>query len=491
MTTLVEWLKRLDAQKVLLLEIDPSGTPIYIADTAYITEPGDTPASQPYSAVIAEDGMPRLSRRLQELWGGRSVPSWGPLELATQFVDSNDLASMNLRGKDVVIYLTGPRVNVARSEAMKVLTGRIGPRSGNVDGGLTIEIQDEQARWDEIELPANQYDGTESASFPTSNIGLNKPVALGKCRNVPAVLIDQANLIYQVHDTSVDAMQAIDAVYDNGVALTPTTQYTTNLSNGTITLVSSPAGVITADVQGIKESGVTYHSDTGALIDWLARTYGGMSSGDIDISGLPTDTVGLYLQNSIKLSDVITRLMTGVLGWWGFSRLGKLKARLFAAPVSSGEEYGEDRHLSDVTWGEEDGITWSVPLRYRRNWMQIEPAASVNLDTAAWMRSEGLTSRVEDAAIVATYPSAQAAPMVETYFDTQSATDAVGTRALALFGTLRRRSKVTLPVTNPLPELGDSITLSDADVLDGDHLIVGIEDVLDGEIPMLNVEVWG
>ena len=39
----------------------------YLADTAYITEPGDTPANQPYAPVIAEGGIPRLSRKIQEI----------------------------------------------------------------------------------------------------------------------------------------------------------------------------------------------------------------------------------------------------------------------------------------------------------------------------------------------------------------------------------------------------------------------------------------
>lgn len=487
MTTLADWLTRLDAEKILLVEIDAAGTPLYLADTAYYTEPGDTPSSRSYAPVIAQDGMPRLKRKIQEVWGGRSLASWGPLELATQFVAGNDLASMMLSGKTLDVLLTGPRVNVPRSEAATMLSGIIGPRSGNVDGGLTIEVHDEQSLWEDIELPSNQYDGTETAAFPAANIGISKPVALGKCRNVPAVLIDASNWTYQVHDGGIDAMQAIDAVYDNGVSVS----YTPNTTAGTFVLSAAPSGVITADVQGMKEAATTYHSTHSAIIDYLARTFGGLSAPSIDISGLPTGTAGIYLNSSTTLSDVITRLMAGVIGWWGFSRAGVMTAQLFAPPVIGGTVYDETLHLSDLTWSEEDDVVWSVPLRYRRNWLKLAPASSVAIDTAVWLRSDGNTSRVKDADILSDYPTARAVDILETYFDDQADADAVGTRALALFGTQRRRSKVTVPLSDPLPALGDEITLADADVLNGNHVVIGLTDTLDGEIPMIDMEMWG
>jgi len=485
MISLTSWLSKLDAEKILLVEIDPDGAPVYIADTSYITEPGDVPANQPYTPVIAQNGIPRLSRKIQEVFGGRSMASWGALELATPFVGDEDLAAVNLRGLPVNVLLTGPRAHVDHADAVTVLTGRIGVKSGNVDDSLTIEIEDDQASWDGVELPPNQYDGTESASFPVSNIGLSKPICLGLCRNVSGVLIDQSNFTYQFHDGSVAAMQSIDTVYDNGVAVSVTN---VDLAAGTARLSAPPAGRITADVKGVKD-GVTFIDDTASIIDWLALTFGGAPT--IDITGLPIDTIGFYLNSRTNLSNTITRLMQGVFGWWGFDRLGVFKARLFQVPAGDGQSFGESKHISDLTWSEEDQLIWSVPLAYRYNWTALEPALSIDADTATWLRGDGYKTRVEDINIKNTCLHATTATLIQTYFDSKAAVDAVGARVLALFGVLRRRAQVSLPITDPMLELGGELTLADADVMDGDYILVGLADEWDGEIPLVNVELWG
>lgn len=485
MTTLAEHLARLDSQKVLLVEIDPAGvTPIYLADAPYYTEPGDAPANQNYWPVIAQDGVPRLARRIQEVWGGRSVPAWGPLVVATPIVGTTDLVTAALRGKDVRVYLTGPRSIIPRASAASVLTGLIGSRSGDIDGAVVLEITDRQAAWEAVELPSARYNGTETANFPAAEVGRSIPRCLGRCRNITPRLINTATRVYQVND---GAVQAIDVVYDNGVSVA----FTANNAAGTFTLTNPPVGVITADVRGTLD-GATWLSSTTQIIDWLARTDGGLGAGNIDIAGLPNDEIGIYLDEPTSLADVITKLMQGVLGWLGFTRTGNLRARLFDVPVAGGPAFGEQLHLSPVTWEEDPDIVWSVPLLYMRNWSRIEQvAASVSLNQAAWLRGDGYEAREENAAIQTTYPDAIASDRIETYFDTLAPAQTVAQRALTLFGTLRRRARTSLPFIDPPIELGDSLALEDADMLSGNRVLMAIEERWDGEIPLIEVELWG
>ena len=494
MTTLAELLNRPDLEKVLLVEIDPDGSPVYLSDTAYFTEPTDNPADQPYYPVIATGGVPRLKRSIQEVWGGRSVATWGPLVLATDTVDGVDLSTLAIRDKRLRVLLTGPRSMIPRADAATVLDGIVGQRSGNPDEGITIELLDRQAQFNDIDIPSAFYDGTETASFPAANIGKPKPLSLGKCRNVTPVLIDAANLVYQVNDGTISD---VTAVYDNGVALTKVSgvpaagEFSVNTAAGTFTLGGSPSGQVTADVEGMMD-GATWLSSTTQIIDWLARTYGGVDALDIDITGLPGDTVGLYISNTQQLADAITTLMKGVLGWWGFTRQNKLRARLFEAPVAGGEVFDETRQLSDIKWKEEPDLIWAVPVRYAPNWTRIsQPAAAVSLDHAAWLAGDGYESRIEDANIKATYPYAVSSRRLDTLFDAEAAAQAVANRALALFGAPRKRISVTVPFTDPPVELGASISLTNVGVVDGDYLVVSMVDRWDGEIPLVEMEVWG
>lgn len=482
--TLAAYLDKPWAEKVLLVEID-TATPLYLSDTAYITEPGDTPANQPYHPIIAPGGIPRLSRKIQELWGGKSLATWGGLQLATSMAGAVNLATVALRGKTLRLLVTGPRKSVARADAAVVLTGVVGGRSGNVDEGVMIEVRDRKQAFNEAILPPNTYDAaTMGGGFPAENHGRSKPLCLGTCRNISPVLIDSGTYTYQIND---GAVQAISQVYDNGIAAA----YTTNLPAGTFTLTYLPAGVVTADAQGMKD-GATFLSTTTQIIDYLARTYGAVSGGDIDISGLPGDVVGIYINAPVTLAEVVTMLLRGVLGWWGFDRADQLRVRLFEAPAAGGQEFGETRQLSDLTWDEEPDIIWSVPLLYARNWTRTDsPAAAVALGMMAWLKSEGFESRVETAGIKTTYPTATASPRLGTYFDGKTPAETVAGRALTLFGTLRRRVRVTVPITATPLELGDSVTLVDAGILTGNWRIIGITERWDGEIPLADLELWG
>jgi len=495
MTTLAQHLQRLDTEKVLLVDIDPNGaSPVYLSDTPYFTEPGDAVANQPYSPIIAEGGVPRLSRRIQEVWGGQSVPAWGPLTLATKMAGNTDLSTADIRDKLLRLCLTGPRSEIAWSDRAIVLEGIIGERSGNPDEGITVQVLDRQAQFNAIEIPAAVYDGTESANFPPSNIGKAKPLCLGTCRNITPVFIDTLNLVAQVNDGPI---QDVTAVYDNGIALTKVAgapaagEFSVDTVNATITLGVKPTGQLTCDVQGMMD-GATWLSSTTQIIDWLSRTYGSVVPADIDITGLPADAIGIYINTRQRLADVITKLMQGIIGWWGFTRQSKLRARLFTVPVSGGEVFDETRQLSDIKWREERDVIWSVPLLYGRNWTRItQPASTVSLDYRTWLSSEGYESPVDDVTVKSKYSYAITAKRIETFFDNETPAVAVAIRAISLFGVKRKRTTVTVPFTDPPLELGDSSSLIDTSDVDGDHIVTGMVDKWDGEIPLIDLEVWG
>lgn len=140
-------------------------------------------------------------------------------------------------------------------------------------GGVTLGVS---ATTSTIDIVVGDYLSGLEKDFPpsTHTSGERIPVTLGKVYNVPPLLVDEANNIYQVHD---GAVTSIDAVYQGGEVLTLTTDYTVDTANGKFTLVSAPTGVITADVT----NNITFSSYTngaGLIILDLLTTYAGLST---------------------------------------------------------------------------------------------------------------------------------------------------------------------------------------------------------------------
>lgn len=144
---------------------------------------------------------------------------------------------------------------------------------------IDIVIRDKLTALDK-DFPPNTYGGTGGTDGSANLKGARKPITLGKVYNVPPVLVDETNNIYQVND---GAVTSIDAVYQGGESLTLTTDYTVDASNGRFTLVSTPTGVITADVTNNITSG-SYTNGAGVIILELLTTYAGLSTaGNVDV----------------------------------------------------------------------------------------------------------------------------------------------------------------------------------------------------------------
>ena len=83
------------------------------------------------------------------------------------------------------------------------------------------------------DFPDDTYAGTGGNEGSANLAGQPKPVVLGEVYNIPPVLVDESNNVYQVHN---GAITSVDAVYENGESLTLTTDYTVDLTNGRFTL---------------------------------------------------------------------------------------------------------------------------------------------------------------------------------------------------------------------------------------------------------------
>lgn len=317
---------------------------VYISDTGYITKPSESPANISY--------LPLTDNPLQfdvsifngdEFRGG--LPSAGAIKVLNGDGSLDDLTNYYWGGRSVRVY-AGSR-EFRRNQFSKIFDGLCRDVEASEDE-LIINLSDKSVLL-ETEFEQNLYDGTGDLEGGDDIANTPKPLAFGECKNVAPILVDAANLIYQVHDGS---LQSIDAVYDKGVELTNAGNvsditstsvsagyYKTQLNGGYIKLGGTPSGQITVDLKG--DNSDTYITHPVDIADYLIRNKLGENSFDdtnIDAGALNslkseiTLSTGLYISKRTSLKAMLDELLVPVHMYWTFTRQGMFTAGLFSPP---------------------------------------------------------------------------------------------------------------------------------------------------------------
>ena len=200
-------------------------------------------------------------------------------------------------------------------------------------------------------------------------------------------------LIYQIHDGSV---QAIDAVYDKGSALTAGSdylsyaalaaasitagQYGTCKALGLFKLGSAAAGQITADVQG--ENAAGFIEKTADIVEWALLTSTVLEAADLDEASFAAVNIAqpapidyfVGPDDNLTVAAFIQTLMRGIGGWGGHKLDGTFEVRIFSAPTGTplarfnrGDMLGGDIKREPLPSAyQPPRYRWRVP--YERNW---------------------------------------------------------------------------------------------------------------------------
>lgn len=196
-------------------------------------------------------------------------------------------------------------------------------------------------------LQTNRYAGStvngglDEAEGTEDLKGRPKPVCDGRNSNVPAVLANAFDLVYQVND---GAVTAVPAVYDAGVCLPtyagdyptlaaliaadlPRASWATCLAEGYFRLGSPPVGLVTADVT----VGATAADRTAAQAALHLLDRAGIPPEDIDaasfaaLDALNAAEIGLWVADDRTALDVLTEVLGSVGG--GCRRRGWASSR--------------------------------------------------------------------------------------------------------------------------------------------------------------------
>lgn len=437
----------------------------YASTTGYTSEPGDNPGNTHFEGRIEVPLQFERSIVGQGGFGGQASVGFGVLELANTDGFYDDIVNDGATdGRRIVIKIGADEY---RYDQFGVIFDGTSSGMEGTENSVRVRLRDLNyllAR----PLQNNVYGGTGGLDGNLDIKGNVKPLCFGRCLNIAPVLVNPTGLVYQFND---GPSQAVNAVYDRGALLSPGSGYTVNLTTSTITLTTAPAGTITADVQGMKSSGV-YLSSTASIIDYLLRNNTIVTTDRIDtvsISRCASDSsaeIGIYITEKVNADDTIGALMLGIGGWWGFNRSGKFQIAVFKAPTGNARiEAGEE----DITAVERitlpDGIyppPWRYRVGYQRNWtvQGSDLAGVVTTDRRAFLLEQYRTGSAQDEVITLKHPMSREPDIIPAYFSEQVHADAEAERLLNLYGrTARSMYRVTLKTYPFQLDIGDVVAL--------------------------------
>lgn len=423
----LSWANSVSSTKCVLVEVQVysggSETTRYLSNKDYISKPTDSPANKLYTSALT--GSVSISEKLSI--DGQASISYGDVEILNNGEFDNWLNDVWV-SRPISIYVGD--VTWAKSDFRKVFDGtvkNIGSRSRNT---LNIILRDKSQR-----LNTAMSDVTLGGSTDNKNSLI--PLCFGEVHNIEPLLANPALLKYQVHNGPIER---IIEVRDNGVPVT----FTQDLSTGTFTLASNPAGVITCSIQGAKVSG-TYSNKVGDLIKLIVTTYGKaadkFTNSDLDLSNISAfntanpQPIGIYLADRANVIDVCNQLTTSVGAQVVVGKDGLLRILKIDLAASSPTEVTSEKMLSDSLQPQENiEVIAAVKLGYVKNWtVQNNLQTGIPEQHKNLFEQEWLTETVSDSSVATIYKLSTEPIQEDTLLLTQTDCSTEATRRLNLW----------------------------------------------------------
>lgn len=331
----------------------------YFADDEFITIPGDVPSNTNMRPRLIQAMNFKASIPLPTDLNAKGNISQGLIIIANNDGELDNLLIASWIGRIFTIKVGGSfnvgkfnETSLLYSEMPIILKGIIQDISWNEDE-IRLTVRSRMSELDKS-IQNTLYLGTGSLEGDSNLQDQPKPLAYGKIINIAPPLVDTVNLIYQLHD---GAMQAVDEVRDNGVLLlfdadyaditgaTATLdagEYATSLATGFIKLGGIPDGQVTVDLQGDKTP--SYTSKASEILRRIATTKSTFVDPDEidsisfnDVSGDEISVSGIWLghEKTSSFTEVFNLLMLSDDGWWTLRRDGKLAVGLHIDPVKT------------------------------------------------------------------------------------------------------------------------------------------------------------
>jgi hypothetical protein len=442
-----DWLSR-PGRRVVLAEIDMGGgETILLSNVAYTTLPTDAVPNRAYLPYI-QGGVAFTSRLTID--GSPSV-SIGDIEVSNEDGHLDWWLDRVWTNRRIQVYHGD--VSWPLSDFQLVLSGVIDSLGTRSAARLNIVIKDNLQR---LNTPVSEAvvggEGTNKENLA--------PLVLGECHNVSPVLYDEAQHEYLV---TQNTLESILEVRDNGVPVGFTLVGTNRFR-----LTASPAGAITASVQG----GAPYTNKIGSLVKVLATQWGSVEerllTSEIDSADFTAfdaaypQPVGVFLDSRANVLATCQELAASVGAQVVTASDGRLRIRRITVPATaSGVQIKPTDYVSkSLSPGARPAVKAGVRLTYCKNWTVQEgltsgiPGAHKDLFAKEWLEVQE-----EDADVAALHRIFTEPVAVETLLLVEADARAEAVRRLGLWSTQRKVYNLTGYSQLLTLELGDPVTL--------------------------------
>ena len=356
---------------------------------------------------------------------------------------------------------------------------------------IQIEIRENLDTLD-VPIQTTTYAGTGGNEGGTDLKGNPKPLCFGQVFNVPAVLVDAANDVYQVASHQIGA---VTAVRDRGFALNEAPsggagrgEYETDLSTGLVTLGGSPDGQITVDLQGHADP--SYVSNTSDIVKRILESFASFSSSDMDLpsfAGLASDSaaaVGIWIGPEQRTrADVIDELLAGIGAFGAVRRDGQFSVGVFKVPSGAPKEFADDEIMGisrELLPGSVYPPSWRQQVGWQKNYIvQTDIVGSVSAAVRSAISQPFRIAAAADASVQIDHLLATDPSFVPALYANETDASAEATRLNTLYSTGRSIYRVTVSRRGFGLELNDvvKITYPAWDLSEGKFgRIVGMDD---------------
>lgn len=404
----IAWLNDPTAIRNVLVEavanVAGIDTTFYLSVLPFASGPADTPANQPYRAVLVRDDIQTTE---QLSLTGNATMTIGDIGISN--ADGAFDSWLNYVWTNRKIAILHGDVRWPRSDYQPVhvgVTADIGCKSRS---SINLKVRDNMER-------LNAAISEHLLGGATANQGSTVPLAFGELVNVSPLLIDPTNLQYQVHD---GAFNGLIEVRDNGVPIANDhigwSAVTVDLAHGTFKLASPPAGSITVSLQG-DTGGGSYVSTVAQIVQRIATGYGYAGNrfqlSEIDTANFSAfdaahpQPVGIPVSGSTNAISVIQQVTAAIGAQLITSRAGllQLKQLDFQGLTPTFDIHPQHMVAMNITPQPREPVSASVWLTFCPNQTQQSGLqTSLPAEALSLMGMQKLDSTAIDAATKALY----------------------------------------------------------------------------------------